>query len=107
MNDSIILIFSVLVSLGLGTYIGISFSKLKSKSDQSTLEERQNQLNQTISSLKENLNKTENEREEIRKEINKVEWLKKSEDLTLYGTGGSFRALGSAYIKNYNYPKFK
>ena len=68
MNDSIILIFSVLVSLGLGTYIGISFSKLKSKSDQSTLEERQNQLNQTISSLKENLNKTENEREEIRKE---------------------------------------
>ena len=22
----------------------------------------------------------------------------------MYGTGGSFRALGSAYIKNYNYP---
>lgn len=42
--------------------------------------------------------------EEIRKEINKVEWLNKSKGLTLYGTGGSFRALGSAYIKNYNYP---
>ena len=42
--------------------------------------------------------------EEIRKEINKVEWLNKSKGLTLFGTGGSFRALGSAYIKNYNYP---
>ena len=36
--------------------------------------------------------------------IHKVDWLKNAKDLTLYGTGGSFRALGSAYIKNYNYP---
>ena len=42
--------------------------------------------------------------EEIRSEIHKVDWLKNAKDLTLYGTGGSFRALGSAYIKNFNYP---
>ena len=42
--------------------------------------------------------------DEINAEISKVEWLTKSEGLTLYGTGGSFRALGSAYIKNYDYP---
>ena len=42
--------------------------------------------------------------DEINAEISKVEWLNKSEGLRLYGTGGSFRALGSAYIKNYDYP---
>ena len=42
--------------------------------------------------------------DQIDAEISKVEWLNKSEGLTLYGTGGSFRALGSTYIKNYDYP---
>ena len=42
--------------------------------------------------------------DEIRSEINNVDWLKNARDLTLYGTGGSFRALGSAYIQNYKYP---
>jgi len=42
--------------------------------------------------------------EEIIAQINKIKWLKQAEGLTLYGTGGSFRAFGSAYIKNYNYP---
>jgi len=41
---------------------------------------------------------------EIDAEISKVKWLNKSEGLSLCGTGGSFRALGSAYIKNYDYP---
>lgn len=68
MNDSIILILAILMSLGLGAYIGMTISKLKSKSDKSTLEERQNQLSNTISELKENLNKIEIDREAIRKE---------------------------------------
>ena len=38
--------------------------------------------------------------------IKKIKWIKKSKDLPLYGTGGSFRSLGSAYIKYYDYPLF-
>ncbi|MEZ4793015.1 MAG: DNA recombination protein RmuC [Gelidibacter sp.] len=68
MNDSIILILAILISGGIGAYIGMTISKLKSKSDQSTLEERQNQLSSTINDLKENLIKIENEREDIRRE---------------------------------------
>ncbi|WP_250434475.1 DNA recombination protein RmuC [Hanstruepera flava] len=68
MNDSIILILSILFSAGLGAYIGITISKLKSKGDKSTLEERQNQLSNTINDLKENLTKVETERETIRKQ---------------------------------------
>lgn len=68
MNDSIILIIAILLSLGIGAYIGMTITKLKSKSDKSTLEERQNQLSSTINDLKENLSKVETERETIRKE---------------------------------------
>lgn len=68
MNDSIILIISILISLAIGGYLGILFAKLKSKSEQSTLEERQNQMALTIEELKQNLTKTEAEREEIRRE---------------------------------------
>jgi len=68
MNDSLILIFSILVSALIGGYLGMTMTKLKSKSTQSTLEERQNQMNQTIADLKQNLSKIEVEREEIRNE---------------------------------------
>lgn len=68
MTDNIILIIAILISGGIGAYIGITISKLKSKSEQSTLEERQNQLNLTIENLKENLLKIESEREDIRRE---------------------------------------
>ncbi|MDB9960548.1 DNA recombination protein RmuC [Oceanihabitans sp.] len=68
MTDSLILIFSILVSAIIGGYLGITITKLKSKSTQSTLEERQNQMNQTIDDLKQNLFKIENEREDIRSE---------------------------------------
>jgi len=44
------------------------FTKLKSKSEQSTLEERQSQLSITINDLKQNISKIESEREEIRRE---------------------------------------
>ena len=40
MNDSILLIISLLISAGIGAYLGMVFTNLKNKSKQSTLEER-------------------------------------------------------------------
>ena len=68
MSDSIILILAILISGGLGAFIGISFAKLKGKSERSSLEERQNQLRLTIDELKQNLGKIEANRDEIRNE---------------------------------------
>ena len=68
MNDNIILIIAILISGGIGAYIGMTITKLKSKSEQSTLEERQSQMTLTIEELKQNLSKIESERENIRKE---------------------------------------
>lgn len=68
MNDNLILILAILTSAGIGAYLGIIFTKLKSKSEKSTLEERQNQMRSTIAELKDHLNKTETEREDIRRE---------------------------------------
>ncbi|WP_100612653.1 DNA recombination protein RmuC [Confluentibacter lentus] len=68
MNDNIILILAILISGGIGTYIGMTITKLKSKSEQSTLEERQNQMGLTINDLKQTLSKIEVERDDIRKE---------------------------------------
>ena len=68
MNDTLILLISIIISAGIGTFIGLKFSQLKSKSDKSTLEERQLQLNNTISELRQTISKTESEREQIRNE---------------------------------------
>jgi DNA recombination protein RmuC len=68
MNNNIILIISILISAGIGAYLGTLFTKLKSESKKSTLEERQNQMGLTIDELKHNLAKTEGEREDIRRE---------------------------------------
>ena len=68
MNDSLIIILAIIISSGIGAYIGITITKLKSKSEQSTLEERQNQMAITIDQLKQTLGKVEIEREDIRKE---------------------------------------
>ena len=68
MNDNIILILAILIAAGIGAYLGMLFTKLKSKSDKGALEERQHQLQNTINDLKQNLSKLEIEREEIRRE---------------------------------------
>jgi DNA recombination protein RmuC len=90
MNDSIILIIAILISGGIGVYIGITISKLKSKSEQSTLEERNSNLQQLLDNsklqaetdlqkmrenyslqltdLKGSLDKMDSDREDIRKE---------------------------------------
>ena len=66
MNESIILILAILISGSLGVYIGKTIAKLKSKSEQSALEERENQLNITISDLKNSIESLERERDQFR-----------------------------------------
>ncbi|MCD2259954.1 DNA recombination protein RmuC [Psychroserpens luteolus] len=68
MNDNLILILAIVISAAIGAYLGMLFIKLKSKSEQSTLEERQHQMSSTIEDLKQNLSKLESEREDIRRE---------------------------------------
>lgn len=66
MNESIILILAILISGGFGVYIGKTIAKLKGKSEQSALEERENQLNITISDLKTSIEDLERERDQFR-----------------------------------------
>jgi DNA recombination protein RmuC len=68
MNDNIILFVAIIISAGIGAFIGLQFAKLKGKSDKSTLEERQLQLNNTIGELKHTVEKIETDREAIRRE---------------------------------------
>ncbi|MCK8479437.1 DNA recombination protein RmuC [Psychroserpens algicola] len=68
MNDSFILILAIIISAAIGAYLGMLFIKLKSKSEHSTLEERQNQMASTIEDLKVNLSRLESERDDIRRE---------------------------------------
>ncbi|WP_111306933.1 DNA recombination protein RmuC [Confluentibacter sediminis] len=68
MDNNLIIVLTILISGAIGAYIGMTFTKLKSKSEQSTLEERQNQMTNTINELKQYVNKIEVEREAIRTE---------------------------------------
>src|SRR5690606_36890586 len=68
LTNNIILIISILVSGGIGAYIGLSIAKLKRKGELSTLDERQKQLNQIIEDLKQHSSKIEGERNDIRNE---------------------------------------
>ena len=52
MNDNIILILAILIAAAIGGYLGMLFTKLKSKSEKSTLEERNTNLQQQLSDLK-------------------------------------------------------
>ncbi|MCB4798760.1 DNA recombination protein RmuC [Neotamlana laminarinivorans] len=64
MNDSLILILAILVSALVGGYIGVTIAKLKSKTEKSTLEERNSNLQLQIEDLK-TLHATENEKQNI------------------------------------------
>lgn len=90
MNDNLILILAILISAISGGYLGVIFSRLKSKSEKSMLEERNTnlsaqllehkktadaelqkqefQFNHQFSELREALSKIEVEREDIRRE---------------------------------------
>lgn len=82
MNDNLILILSILVSGVIGAYLGMVFSKLKSKSEKSTLEERQNQSESINTELKNTLINLENERDTFRYEREglNIELVKKNSD---------------------------
>jgi len=62
MNYNIVLIIAILISAIIGAYLGILFAKLKSKSEKSTLEERNNNLQQQFNDFKE-FHATENEKQ--------------------------------------------
>ncbi|WP_370228220.1 DNA recombination protein RmuC [Mesoflavibacter sp.] len=90
MSYNIILILAILISAAIGGYLGMLFTKLKSKSEKSTLEERNANLqqqfnefkafhdsenqkqnetfNHQLNELRQQITKTENEREDIRRE---------------------------------------
>lgn len=68
MNDNLILILAILISAAIGAYLGMLFSRLKEKSDKSAMHERQNNLIHSIDELRSTIEKTEQEREEIRRE---------------------------------------
>ena len=68
MGDNLILILGILVSGGIGGYVGLTIAKLKSTSEQSALQERERQNVQTITDLKGYLTKVEGERDSIRSE---------------------------------------
>ncbi|MDO6760055.1 DNA recombination protein RmuC [Tamlana sp. 2_MG-2023] len=60
MNDNIILIIAILIAAAIGVYIGRLITQLKSKSEKSTLEERNTNLLQQLSEIK---LQTENEKQ--------------------------------------------
>lgn len=62
MNDNIILILAIFIAAIAGAYIGMVFTKLKSKSEKSTLEERNNNLQQQLNEFKQ-FHNTETEKQ--------------------------------------------
>ncbi|WP_053978340.1 DNA recombination protein RmuC [Mangrovimonas xylaniphaga] len=52
MNDNLTLILAIAGSAGIGTYVGMTFTKLKSKGEKSTLEERNANLVQQLQDIK-------------------------------------------------------
>ncbi|PIB32293.1 DNA polymerase V [Gaetbulibacter sp. 5U11] len=81
MNDNIILIITIVIAAAIGGYLGMLFTKLKSKSEKSTLEERNTNLQQQLSDLKqfysaesERQNATFNTQlQELKQTISKIE----------------------------------
>lgn len=68
MNENMFLILTILGSAIVGAALGYVFSNLKSKAEKSALEERQHQLTNTIGQLNESVEKTQQDRDGIRKE---------------------------------------
>ncbi len=68
MQESLIYIVIFIIAAVVGVLLGIYINNLKSKAQLSALEERDIQLQNSINSLQEKIDKTENEREDIRRE---------------------------------------
>ncbi|TDU39714.1 DNA recombination protein RmuC [Gelidibacter sediminis] len=104
MDDTILIITVILIAGGIGAYMGLTLAKLKSKAEQGALEERILNLQQQhqdiklqhasevqktehhyetqLTSIKDSLNKLEQEREHIRreKELLNTELIRKNSD---------------------------
>jgi len=81
MNDNLILILAILTSSIIGAYLGMLVTKLKSKSEKSTLEERNTNLQQQLNDFKQ-FSESENQKQnhnfdvkltELRDVISKIE----------------------------------
>ena len=68
MNDNLILILSIIVATAVGAYVGMLISQLKGKSEKGALVEREQQLTNTNTSLKETIAALEKERDQFRDE---------------------------------------
>ncbi|MEM9680111.1 MAG: DNA recombination protein RmuC [Bacteroidota bacterium] len=68
MSDNIILFISILISGAIGAYLGIKFSQLRNKGDQSALEEKQRQLEASVEQLGSTIKTLEQERDKYRDE---------------------------------------
>ncbi|MDO1500968.1 DNA recombination protein RmuC [Winogradskyella maritima] len=68
MSDTLILLISIVISGVVGAFLGLTFSKLKSKGEQSALNERQQQLSQTIDELRVQMLQIEADRDRFRDE---------------------------------------
>ena len=68
MQESFIYIIIFILAAIIGVLLGIYINNLKSKAQLSSLEERDKQLQEGINDLKSKIEKTEHEREEIRRE---------------------------------------
>lgn len=68
MSNTLIILLSILVSAGIGIYLGLLISRLKHQSQTGILEERHSQLSLAVDELKKNLKELETEREVIRRE---------------------------------------
>jgi DNA recombination protein RmuC len=68
MDHTLLLLISIAVSAGIGAFVGLKISQLKSKAEKSTSDERQIQMSHTIQELKSTIEKVEQEREQIRSE---------------------------------------
>ena len=73
MSESLILLISVIFSIGIGVAIGIVFSRLKNKSEVSAINERQLQMERYISELKNQLSENETQKENYREEKSRLD----------------------------------
>lgn len=68
MDTTIIYIILALVCLGIGTFLGLYIQKLKTKSSTDVWQERENQLNATLTSLNQKLVASDDEKRQILQE---------------------------------------
>ena len=108
MNDNLILILAILSSAAIGAYIGMLISKLKHKSDKSTLEERNLQLNNILSETKNEVAEGEvhietmrNEKERIQTELTERNIEYKNLEVKIEEQKGELEKLQEKFTKEF------